>query len=386
MLTLIPLALALGLAAAAPGAATPANSPQCLNSLAQKEGKLWFGTAIDIPGPEQSDVNYMTILNDTSIFGEITPANYMKVEDTTSLDPVPKLTPLQWLFVEPEQGVFNYAGGDLNLEIAEAHGKRVRCHNLCWMYELPDWVTNGNWTSATLSAVLVNHITTIVEHWSDRCYSWDVVNEALNYDGTFMNSIFYQVIGEEYFFTAFQAASDAVAATGKDIKLYYNDYGIESPSVKTNATVGLMKELQARGIRVDGVGFESHFEVGATPSTADQMAAMAQFAALGLDVVQTEIDVRFTALPYNDTGLAVQKQNYYDTVAACMRSPNCLAMTVWDFVDSYSWVPSTFPGQGGADLYGLYGQNYTRKPAYDGCAEAITGVPCSGCLSAFPTK
>lgn len=234
--------------------------------------------------------------------------------------------------------------------------------------------------------MLVKHITTIVEHWSDRCYSWDVVNEALNSNGTFMDSIFYQVIGEEYFFTAFKAASDAVAATGKDIKLYYNDYGIESPSNKTTAAASLLAKVQSRGSRIDGVGFESHFEVGATPSTSSQMAAMAQFAALGLDVVQTEIDVRFTSLPYNDTGLAVQKQNYYDTVAACMRSDNCIAMTVWDFVDEYSWVPSSFPGEGGADLYGLYSQNYTRKPAYDGVAEAIKGEACTGCLAAFPTS
>lgn len=262
----------------------------------------------------------------------------------------------------------------------------MRCHNLVWISELPDWVTSGNWTSATLTAVLIKHITTIVEHWSDRCYSWDVVNEALNSNGTFMDSIFYQVIGEEYFFTAFKAASDAVAATGKDIKLYYNDYGIESPSNKTSAAVALLKEVQARGIRVDGVGFESHFEVGGTPSKADQMAAMAEFTALGLDVVQTEIDVRFTSLPYNSTGLAVQKQNYYDTVSACMGTPKCIGMTVWDFVDEYSWVPGTFTGQGGADLYGLYSSNYTRKPAYDGVAEAIVGAPCSSCLAAFPTS
>lgn len=200
-----------------------------------------------------------------------------------------------------------------------------------------------------------------------------------------MPSIFYEVIGEEYFYIAYKAAADAVAATGKDIKLYYNDYGIESPSNKTTAAVGLMKELQARGIQIDGVGFESHFEVGGTPSTADQMAAMAEFTALDLDVVQTEIDVRFTSLPYNSTGLAVQKQNYYDTVSACIATPDCIGMTVWDFVDEYSWVPSSFPDEGGADLYGLYSQNYTRKPAYDGCAEAIVGAPCTGCLAAFPT-
>lgn len=55
------------------------NSPQNLNELAQARGKLWFGTAADVPGAEQQDVGYMTILNDTNIFGQLTPANYMKV-------------------------------------------------------------------------------------------------------------------------------------------------------------------------------------------------------------------------------------------------------------------------------------------------------------------
>lgn len=87
--SLASLALAVGLAAAAPGWGKDPNPPPYLNSLAQKAGKLWFGTAADIPGPEQSDVNYMTILNDTKIFGEVTPANYMKVQETRSLNLYP---------------------------------------------------------------------------------------------------------------------------------------------------------------------------------------------------------------------------------------------------------------------------------------------------------
>lgn len=44
------------------------------------KGKLWFGTATDQPGTgEDTDIAYQTILNDTHIFGEVTPANYMKV-------------------------------------------------------------------------------------------------------------------------------------------------------------------------------------------------------------------------------------------------------------------------------------------------------------------
>ena len=52
----------------------------------------------------------------------------------------------QFFATEPEQNVFNYTGGDVVLDIAEDHGKLVRCHNLIWSNQLSDWVTNGNWT------------------------------------------------------------------------------------------------------------------------------------------------------------------------------------------------------------------------------------------------
>ncbi len=64
-------------AAAAPHRPT---GPRYLNSLAQDNGKLWFGTAADIPGTaEQTDKEYLRILENPKKFGEITPANMMKV-------------------------------------------------------------------------------------------------------------------------------------------------------------------------------------------------------------------------------------------------------------------------------------------------------------------
>lgn len=70
--------------------------------------------------------------------------------------------------------MFNYTGSDYFLSLAEASGKLVRCHNLIWYNQLPDWVTAPAvpWTNETLSAVLVNHVTNLIEHHGDRCYSW----------------------------------------------------------------------------------------------------------------------------------------------------------------------------------------------------------------------
>ncbi|KAH8765166.1 penicillium Canescens endo-1,4-beta-xylanase Xyle [Hyaloscypha finlandica] len=333
-----------------------------LNDLAQDNGKLWFGTAADIPGTaEQTDKDYLRILTNPKNFGEITPANMMK-----------------FMYTEPQQNVFNYTGGDYVLSLAEKNGMRVRCHNLVWTSQISDWVTSGTWTAATLTAVMKNHIYNLVTHWGNRCYSWDVVNEALNSDGTFSSSIWYDTIGPEYIFLAFQFAQEAVKKTGKDIKLYYNDYGIENPGTKTTAAYNLVKELQARKIQIDGVGLESHFKVGSTPSVAAQVAAKKGFLDLGVDVAITELDVRFVAAPYyTAAGEATQAQNYYDSVVSCMQvGRRCRGITVWDFDDKYSWVPSAFAGQGGADIYN---ETLQRKPAYYAIAEAITGVPCTVC-------
>jgi endo-1,4-beta-xylanase len=125
------------------------------------------------------------------------------------------------------------------------------------------------------------------------------------------------------------------------------------------------------------VGLESHFEVGGTPSLEDQVTTKQGFVALGLEVAVTELDVRFVeANATNATGFAVQAQNYYDSVSSCLQVEGCIGITVWDFDDQYSWIPSSFPGQGAADLYN---SDFTRKPAYYAVGEALGGVPCSVC-------
>ena len=228
---------------------------------------------------------------------------------------------MKYFATEPEQGVFNYTGGDVAVAIAQDHGKYLRCHNLIWANQLPSWVVNGTWTASTLTEVMQNHITNLITHWADVCYSWDVINEALASNGSFSESIWYDVIGPDYFHLAYQFAEEAVISTGKDIKLYYNDYGTESPGNKSAALIKLVKDLQSRNIKIDGIGLESHFIVGETPSYADQVATKQSYTALGLEVAITELDVRFedaSTARTNTSGLALQAQNYYDSVKSCV--------------------------------------------------------------------
>lgn len=193
-----------------------------------------------------------------------------------------------------------------------------------------------------------------------------MVNEAFNEDGTYRPNIFYNTIGSEYISIAFMAA----AAADPDTKLYYNDYNIEYAGAKSTAAQNLVKSLKARGIKIDGVGLQAHFIAGSTPSTSAQTTNMQAFIDLGVQVAVTELDVRIK-LPVTDALLAQQSKDYVSTVDACLAvGRSCVGVTVWDFYDKYSWVPSTFSGQGAACLFD---DNLVKKPAYYGIVAALGG-------------
>lgn len=130
---------------------------------------------------------------------------------------------------------------------------------------------------------------------------------------------------------AFDAATKAIQKNNLNVKLYYNDYNIEYPGNKSTAAQNLVSQLKARGIQIDGVGLESHFIAGQTPSQADQEANMNAFTALDVDVVITELDVRLPALPPNATSQAQQVLDYFSSVSACASVKRCVGVTVWDF-------------------------------------------------------
>jgi endo-1,4-beta-xylanase len=87
---------------------------------------------------------------------------------------------------------------------------------------------------------------------------------------------------------------------------------------------------------------------------------MQRFAALGLKVHITELDIRVPT-PSTSASLATQAQNYRDYLAACMRFPACDVAVLWGFTDKESWIPSTFPGFGDALIFDA---GYQPKSAF----------------------
>ena len=213
----------------------------------------------------------------------------------------------QWLFTEPEQNVFNFTEGEVVAAKAAEAGYYLRCHALVWHSQLAPWVesSSANWTADALRDAITAHITAVAGHWKGRCYAWDVVNEALNEDGTYRESVFYNVLGRDYIRHAFEVASSVDPAA----KLYYNDYNLESPGKKSEAAVGIVKTLRAAGVRIDGIGMQAHLTAESHPTLDQHVAVIKSYADAGVEVALTELDVRIT-LPATEEKLELQKQAY----------------------------------------------------------------------------
>jgi endo-1,4-beta-xylanase len=229
-----------------------------------------------------------------------------------------------------------------------------------WHNQLPTWLTtgvaNGTITPDQLRAILRQHILDEVGHFRGRIAQWDVVNEALNEDGTLRSTIWLQQLGPGYIADAFRWAHQA----DPRVKLFYNDFNLEGIGAKSNAALALVQQLRSEGVHVDGVGFQGHLAVQ-FPAPGMLAQNMKRFDDAGFITELTEADVRML-LPSDATKLDAQAEGYRVMLDACLLTRHCNGVTVWGFTDAHSWVPGVFTGQGAADLLD---ENLQPKPAYE---------------------
>ncbi|MEH1129969.1 endo-1,4-beta-xylanase [Micromonospora sp. CPCC 206061] len=329
--------LALGAAIAVPNIASASAT---LGQHAAARGK-YFGSATD--NPELTDAPYVSILS--SEFNQITPGNTMK-----------------WQYTEPQQGQFSYGQADTVVSLARSNNQSVRGHTLVWHSQYPSWVDSV--PANQLLGVMRNHVTNVAGHFQGQLIHWDVVNEAFEENGTRRQSVFQRNIGDSYIAEAFRAAR----AADPTAKLYYNDYNIEGLGAKSDAVYAMVQQFKAQGVPIDGVGMQAHLILGQVPSSIQQN--IQRFANLGVDVAITELDIRMN-LPRDAAKDAQQANDYRAVVNACLAVTRCVGITVWDYTDKYSWIPSVFPGQGAALPYD---ENLNKKPAYTAIHDALAGT------------
>jgi endo-1,4-beta-xylanase len=288
------------------------------------------------------------------------------------------LTPeneMKWEAIEPQPGRFNFDAGDKLVAFAGANGIRMRGHTLVWHSQLAFWVKGLK--ADALRAAMTRHIQSVVGHWKGKIAQWDVVNEAImdGPTGELRPDSPFAVLGPTFIDEAFRLAH----AADPGAQLFYNDYEIEGDDAKSNAAYALCKRLKEAGVPIHGVGFQMHVDPRHWPSADTIRKNIERYAALGLFIEFTEMDIPVGQLPGNiDEKLKGQRDLTRDIVAACVAVDKCSGITFWGLTDSDSWLNDAHWGQlrGKGPHYALlFNGDMQPKPVVSGVLEALEKAP-----------
>ena len=294
---------------------------------------------------------------------------------------------LKWGNIHPAADTFNWAPADAFVEFGEANEMWIVGHALVWYLQLADYVKAIDEPVAMREALRV-HIDSVAGRYRGRIHAWDVLNEAVNDDGTMRSWPVYDVLGEDYVAEVFKMARSAAP----DAELYYNDYNLWMPA-KRDGAIRMLKQAMAAGAPVDGIGMQAHYALD-HPAIEQVEASIEAFdRELGLKVMITELDVDVLpraweqlsadpTLKYNPTpelnpytaGLpdsvaTRQAERYRELFTLFLKHRDKIGrVTFWNTHDGASWLNGN-PIRGRTNYPLLFDRAYRPKDAYRTVAE-----------------
>lgn len=343
--------------------------PVCFGQATLKDacqGKPLIGVAINTAQITGRDAGGDALI--ASQFNSISPENALK-----------------WENIHPKPGVYAFDVPDQYVAFGEKHHMFIVGHTLVWHNQTPAWVFHddkGNLVDReTLLARMRDHIHAVVGRYKGKIQSWDVVNEALNEDGTLRESLWLKIIGEDYIAKAFQYAHEA----DPQAQLNYNDYSLENEA-KRNGALALVQKLKSQGIPISTVGLQGHDSL-VWPSLENQEATITAFAKLGVKVAITELDIdvlpKATKQQSAEVSLKVQQdpklnpyssglpdsvqadltKRYADLFRVFLAHRDVVSrVTVWGLSDRDSWL-NNWPVRGRTSYPLLFDRDRKAKPA-----------------------
>lgn len=312
---------------------------------------------------------------------------------TTQFDSISPENVLKWERVHPEPDTYNFDLADKYVAFGQKNHMFIVGHNLVWHSQVPNWVFQDEQgkplTRDALLKRMHDHIFTVVGRYKGRIQSWDVVNEALNDDGTLRKSKWQQIIGDDFIEKAFEYAHQA----DPQAELTYNDYSLENEA-KLKGALAIVAKLKADGIPITTVGIQGHDSLE-FPTLEQEDAAITAFAKLGVKVAISELDIdvlpRDPKLFSADISLKVKQDPKLNPYAAGLpddvqqalakRYAGLFAVflkhraemsrvTFWGVTDKDSWL-NNWPVPGRTSYPLLFDRNGKPKPAFDAVVEQV---------------
>ena len=290
---------------------------------------------------------------------------------------------LKWDRVHPQLNHYEFEVADRYVAFGKKYDMAIIGHTLIWHNQTPKWVfedsTGKSVDRETLLKRIHDHIATVVGRYKGQIHGWDVVNEAVNEDGTLRESRWLKIIGEDYIEKAFQYAHEADPSA----ELHYNDFSLENKP-KRDGVLKLIKKLKEEGIPVTAVGLQGHYKLD-WPTIAQLDTTIEEFGKLGVRVMITELDIDVVPATQANRGgdLALNNQRhanadvyaaglpdsvqqalakrYADLFVEFCRHKEIARVTFWGVTDGDSWLNT----RGRTNYPLLFGRDGKPKPAFD---------------------
>ena len=322
-----------------------------------------IGVALNASQIEEQDSVQNKLIS--TEFNSVTPENIMKS-----------------LLIHPNKDTYNFDLPDKLVALAEKNDMHIQGHTLVWHSQLSPFFKEISDSTAMVEA-LKDHINTIVGRYKGKINAWDVVNEALNDDGTLRKTVFLDVLGEDYLSLVFNLTQKA----DPEVELFYNDYSMTNPNKRAGA-IRIIKRMQEQGVRVDGIGMQGHWDLN-RPSIEEIETSIVQYAELGIKVDITELDVSVIPMPWDFSGAdvnvkfestdptmnpypkqlpdSIQDQlakRYEDIFKLFLKHKDKInRVTFWGVNDGDSWK-NDWPIEGRTNYPLLFDRNNEKKKAY----------------------
>lgn len=336
----------------------PTPTPDAKATTLKAAATFPIGNIVSASRLSGSDVNFTTLLNKE--FNSITAENDMKMGAMFT-----------------GSNTYDFSKGDAIVAYAKANGLRVHGHALVWHASIPSWLKNFTGTDAEFEAQVKGYIKATVAHFSlakttdgkPVVASWDVVNEAFTSEA--LAGPFYAKLGPDYVAKCFSWAKEANA----DVKLFYNDYNLDSQASKVTSVVDMLADFKKRAIPIDGIGSQMHIGYS-YPDLTTIKNNLSPLVGTGLLIHFSELDMSvnrdLVLTSFSTERSNAQKEKYksiaalYKTIPAAQR----FGITFWGVRDNDSWLRG-WPVKTDYEWPLLFDSNYGYKPAYTGFFEGL---------------